>query len=130
MATQTLVDPGWGWDDQFLYSQAIRAGDLVFVSGQAALKPDGSVAGPGDFPVQAEQVFANLRAVLQKAGGDLKDIVKVSIFLTDMANFPKIVELRNKYFSAPYPADTTVEVTSLALPNLMVEIDAVALIPE
>ena len=124
------VDPGWGWDDQFLYSQAIRAGDLVFVSGQAALKPDGSITGLDDFETQAEQVFANLRAVTQKAGGDLKNIIKVSIFLTDMANFPKIVELRKKYFSPPYPADTTAEVKSLALPELMVEIEAVALIPE
>ena len=127
---QSEVDPGWDWDDQFLYSQAVRTGDLVFVSGQAALKPDGSIAGPGDFNAQAEQVFANLRAVLQKAGGDLENIVKVTIYLTDMANFPKIVELRGKYFSPPYPADTTAEVKALALPELMVEIEAVALIPE
>jgi reactive intermediate/imine deaminase len=107
-------------------SQAIRVGDLVFVSGQAAIDERG-VVGVGDFDAQADQVFRNLSAVLEAAGSGLDRVVKVTIFLTDMANFPKIVELRGRWFSEPWPADTIVQVSSLALPELQIEIEAVAL---
>lgn len=123
---KTLVDPGWAWDDSFFYSQALRVGELLFVSGQAAIAPDGSVVGGGNFEAQAHQAFKNLESVLKTAGAELKDIVKVTIFLTDMTNFPKLVELRQQYFSAPYPADTVVQVQALALPELLVEIEAIA----
>jgi reactive intermediate/imine deaminase len=110
----------------FRLAQAYRVGDLLFVSGQAAIAPDGQVVGAGDFDAQAEQVFRNLQAVLEAGGSSLPNIVKVTIFLTDMANFPKIVELRGKWFTPPYPSDTIVEVSSLALPELEIEIEAVA----
>jgi len=99
-------------------SQAIRHGDLVYVSGQAAIDESGALVGVGDFDTQAEQAFRNLERVLYAAGSGLDRIVKVTIFLTDMSNFPKIVELRGRWFSEPYPADTIVEVSSLALPEL------------
>lgn len=116
----------YSWDEPFLYSQVTRVGDLLFISGQAAVGPDGAVVGVDDFDAQAAQVFANLQAVLAAAGSDLTKVAKVNIYLTDMSHFPKILELRAKYFSAPYPADTTVEVTALALPGLVLEIDAIA----
>jgi 2-iminobutanoate/2-iminopropanoate deaminase len=106
-------------------SQAIRFGDLVFVSGQAAIDENGLV-GVGDFDAQAEQAFRNLQAVLKAAGSGLDRILKVTIFLTDMENFPKIVDLRGRWFSEPYPADTILEVASLALPELEIEIEAIA----
>jgi 2-iminobutanoate/2-iminopropanoate deaminase len=106
-------------------SQAIRFGELVFVSGQAAIDENGLV-GVGDFDAQAEQAFHNLRDVLEAAGSGLDRILKVTILLTDMANFPKIVDLRGRWFSEPYPADTIVEVSSLALPELEIEIEAIA----
>jgi len=106
-------------------SQAIRFGDLVFVSGQAAIDANGLV-GVGDFDAQAEQAFQNLQTVLEAAGSGLDRILKVTIFLTDMANFPKIVDLRGRWFSEPYPADTILEVSSLALPELEIEIEAIA----
>lgn len=112
----------------FLISQAIRAGNLVFVSGQAALTMEGGLVGVGDFDAQAEQAFDNLRRVLEAGGSSLGQVLKVTIFLTDMANFPKVVGLREKYFRKPYPADTIVEVRSLALPELMIEIEAVGLV--
>ena len=112
----------------FLISQAIRAGNLVFVSGQAALTMEGGLVGVGDFDVQADQAFDNLRRVLEAGGSSLGQVLKVTIFLTDMANFPKVVGLREKYFRKPYPADTIVEVRSLALPELMIEIEAVGLV--
>jgi reactive intermediate/imine deaminase len=113
--------------EPYRISQAIRAGDTIYVSGQAAIGPDGELVGVGDFDAQAEQVFRNLERVLEAAGSGLDRIVKVTIYLTDMANFPKIVELRGRWFSEPYPADTIVEVRSLALPELELEIEAVAL---
>ncbi len=112
--------------EAFRLSQGFRVGDLVIVSGQAAIDEHGQLVGVGDFDAQAEQVFRNLRRVLEAGGSSLDRIVKVTIFLTDMANFPKIVELRRKWFTPPYPADTIVEVTSLALPELEIEIEAIA----
>jgi len=109
-------------------SQAIRAGDLVFVSGQAAIDLDGRVS-QGGFDEQADLAFRNLQRVLEAAGCGLDRIVKVSIYLTDMKNFPKVIELRERWFTHPYPADTIVEVSSLALPELQIEIEAVALAP-
>ncbi|MBD2842440.1 RidA family protein [Erythrobacter rubeus] len=112
--------------EPFALAPAWRVGNLVFLSGQAALAEDGSIVGEGDFDLQLGQTLANIERVLESAGSDLSKIVKVTIYLTDMANFPKIVEARKKHFTPPYPADTTVEVSSLALPELMVEIDVIA----
>lgn len=114
--------------EPYLISQAIRAGNLVFVSGQAAINLQGELVGAGDFDAQAAQAFDNLRRVLEAGGSGLDRVVKVTIFLIDMANFPRVVELRRRHFSKPYPADTIVEVSSLALPELMIEIEAVGLI--
>lgn len=112
--------------EPFRLSQGFRVGDLVIVSGQAAIDEHGQLVGVGDFDAQAEQTFHNLKRVLEAGGSSLDRIVKVTIFLTDMANFPKIVELRGKWFTPPYPADTIVEVASLALPELEIEIEAIA----
>jgi reactive intermediate/imine deaminase len=112
----------------YCISQAMRVGDLVFTSGQAAIDLQGNLVGVGDFDAQAEQVFANLEAVLAAANSGLERVVKVTIYLTDMGNFPKIVALRERYFREPWPADTIVEVGSLALPELEIEIEAVALV--
>jgi reactive intermediate/imine deaminase len=114
--------------EPYRISQAMRVGDLVFVSGQAAIDEDGGLVGVGDFDAQAELVFRNLARVLEAAGSSLSDVVKVTIYLTDMANFPKIVELRGRWFTEPYPADTIVEVASLALPELEIEIEAIGVV--
>ena len=113
----------------FLLSQAIQLGNLVFVSGQAAIGDDGEIVGKGDFDRQAEQAFKNLDRVLRAAGTTLGSVVKVTIFLTSMKHFPKIVELRRQWFSAPYPADTIVEVSGLYSPDAMIEIEAIAVAP-
>jgi reactive intermediate/imine deaminase len=111
----------------YLLSQAIRAGGFIFVSGQAGVGDDGSIVGNGDFEQQADQAFRNLQRALKAGGSSLRRIVKVTIFLTSMAHFPKIVELRRKWFTSPYPADTIVEVSSLYSPDAMIEIEAIAL---
>lgn len=112
--------------EPFRLSQGFRVGDLVIVSGQAAIDESGQIVGVGDFDAQAQQTFQNLERVLRAGGSSLDRVVKVTIFLTDMANFGKIVELRGKWFSPPYPADTIVEVSSLALAELEIEIEAIA----
>lgn len=114
----------------FLLSQAIKANGFVFVSGQAAIGDDGEIVGEDDFDRQAEQAFRNLDRVLTAAGSSLSSVVKVTIFLRSMENFGKIVELRRKWFSAPYPADSIIEVSSLYSPKAMIEIEAIALTEE
>ena len=114
--------------EPYRISQGMRVGDLLFVSGQAAIDERGQVVGVGDFDAQAEQAFKNLGQVLEAGGSSLRDVAKVTIFLTDMSNFAKIVELRGKWFSEPYPADSIIQVTALALPELEVEIEAVAVL--
>jgi reactive intermediate/imine deaminase len=110
----------------YLLSQAIRVGDLLLVSGQVGMDERGELVGPG-FDAQADQAFRNLAAVLEAGASGLDRVVKVTIFVTDMAaNFPKIVELRRKWFTPPYPADTIVEVRSLYRPDVQIEIEAIA----
>lgn len=113
--------------EPFKISQAYEVNGLIFVSGQASISSNGELVGIGDFDAQAKQCFNNLQSVLQAGGSDLSKIIKVTIFLKDMGNFPKIVALREAYFTPPYPADTIIEVTSLALPELEIEIEAIAL---
>jgi 2-iminobutanoate/2-iminopropanoate deaminase len=112
--------------EPYCITPAWQVGDLLFLSGQASIGTDGSIVGIGNFDAQLAQTFANIETVLAAAGSDLSKVVKVTIYLTDMANFPKIVEARRRWFTPPYPADTTLEVRSLALPELMVEIDVIA----
>ena len=112
--------------EPFRLAQGYRVGELLFISGQAAIDMKGQIVGEGDFNAQAEQVFANLDRVLRAGGSSLANVIKVTIFLRDMANFPKIVELRGRYFTPPYPADTIVEVSSLYTPEALLEIEAIA----
>jgi 2-iminobutanoate/2-iminopropanoate deaminase len=110
-----------------LISPGFRAGDLLYLSGQVAVGAHQSeIVGIGDFDAQAEQVFENMQTILAAGGSSLEDVVKVTIYLTDIGNLPKVVELRSKHFTPPYPASTMVEVSALAAPEFMIEIEAVA----
>lgn len=109
----------------FLLSQGIRFGNLLFISGQAGAGEDGTIVS-GGFRTQGEQAFANLRRALEAGGSSLDDVVKVTIFVTDMGNFQEVVELRRQFFSEPYPADTIAEVKALYDPEVMIEIEAIA----
>lgn len=112
--------------EPFRLAQGYRVGDLLFISGQAAIDQTGQIVGVGDFEAQAKQTFENLDRVLRAGGSSLRNVVKVTIFLTDMTNFGRIVKLRGNWFTAPYPADTIVEVRSLYSPDAMIEIEAIA----
>jgi 2-iminobutanoate/2-iminopropanoate deaminase len=111
----------------YLLSQGIRIGDLLLVSGQVGIDDQGELVSLDDFEVQADQALRNLSAVLEAGGSSLDRVVKVTIFLTDMAaNFPQVVELRRRWFTPPYPADTIAQVQSLYRPEVMFEIEAIA----
>ena len=114
--------------EQFKIALGYRVGNLIFLSGEAAINEGGEIVGVNDFDAQAEQTFRNIKRVLEAAGSGLEKIIKVTIYLTDMKNFPKILQLRERWFKKPYPADTIVEVKALGLPELMIEIEAIALV--
>ena len=95
------------------YSQAIRSGDLVFLSGQIPLDPATMEFVEGDFEARARQVFDNLRAVAEAAGGDLSNVVKLTVFLTNLDNFATVNAVMEDYFAPPFPARAAVGVASL-----------------
>ena len=106
------------------YSQAVRAGDTVYCSGQIPLDQKTGKLVEGDFEVHVRRVFDNLRAVCRAAGGDFDRVVRVTVYLTDLANFGKVNEVMATYFQEPYPARAAVGVASLPRGS-QVEVDAV-----
>ncbi|MDD5460660.1 MAG: RidA family protein [Methylococcales bacterium] len=106
------------------YSQAVKVDHTVYLSGQIPLVPETMTVIDGDISAQTTQVFNNLKAVAEAAGGDLSDIVKLNVFLTDLSNFPIVNDIMGLYFQEPYPARAAVGVA--ALPKAVgVEMDAV-----
>lgn len=112
------------------FTDAVRAGDALFLSGIVAVDAKGDLVGGDDVVAQARQVFDNMRAVLAAAGCGFEDVVKVTIFLTDIDERPRINPVRQEMFGAARPASTLVEVPRLAVPGARIEIEAVALIPQ
>lgn len=110
------------------YSQAVKVNDTVYLSGQIALVPETMEVISDDFTEQAEQVFTNVANVCEAAGGNINDMVKVNIFLTDLSNFAKVNEIMSKYFQEPYPARAAIEVSALPK-GVAIEIDGVMEIP-
>jgi 2-iminobutanoate/2-iminopropanoate deaminase len=110
------------------YSDAVQAGGLLFVSGCLAVDGQGRLVGGSDVVAQARQVFSNLGDVLAHAGAAFADVVKVTVFLTDIDDRPRINPVRQEVFGETRPASTLVEVSRLALPGARLEIEAVALV--
>ena len=106
------------------YSQAVRVGNFVFLSGQIPLVPGTMKVVDGDFAARARQVFDNLKAVAEEAGGSLNDAVKLTIFLTDLGNFAAVNEVMAEYCDEPYPARAAVQVSALPK-GVDVEADAI-----
>ena len=109
------------------YSQAVKAGNLMFISGQIPLDPKNGDLVSQSIEDQAKQVLENVKSICEAAGCSLDDIVKISIFLTDLSNFAVVNDMMKEYFSEPYPARATVEVSGLPL-GVNVEIEAIVLI--
>ncbi len=106
------------------YSQAVRHGDTVFLSGQIPLDPETMEVVSGDISAQAHRVLKNLRAVCEAAGGTLDDVLKLNIYMTNLGNFATVNEVMEAYFSEPYPARATVGVAALPL-GVEIEMEAV-----
>ena len=115
VSTQSAPPPGGA------YSQAIAAGNLIFLAGQGPFKPSGEKVA-GSFEDEARQTFSNLAAVAEAAGGSLADAVRVGVFLRDMDNFASMNEIYREFFPDPWPARTTVQSD---LPGFEIEVDAV-----
>ena len=110
------------------YTDAVRAGDLLFVSGCVPVDGDGRLVGGDDIVAHARQTFGNVGAVLAAGGSSPADVVKVTVFLTDIDDRPKINPVRQEFFGDVRPASTLVEVSQLAIPGAKIEVEAVALV--
>ena len=111
------------------YTDAVRIGELLFVSGCIAVDGEGNLVGGDDVVAQTRQVFANLAAILEEAGAGFADVVKVTVFLTDIDDRARINPVREEFFGTTRPASTLVEVSRLVVPGAKVEIELVARVP-
>ena len=109
---------------------AVPAGRMIFASGQVAREVDGQLVGAGDIRAQTRKTLQNLQAVLAEAGATMDDVVKVTVFVTNLSeHFAAIHEIRAEFFAAPYPASTLVEISQLVDPEMLIEIEAIAVTP-
>ncbi len=109
------------------YSQAVKVGDTVYISGQIPLIPETMEVHEGDFSDHVRQVFQNLSAIAEAAGGSLSDFVKINVFLTDLSNFATVNEVMAEFFTQPYPARAAVQIAALPK-DVAVEADAVMVV--
>jgi 2-iminobutanoate/2-iminopropanoate deaminase len=110
------------------YSHVAKADNTVYIAGQIALDATGNLVGAGDIEAQAQQVYANLQAILGELGGSLNDIVKMTTYLTDRSQLGAFRRVRNRFFSDPFPPNTLLFVSGLAQPEYLIEIEAVAVL--
>lgn len=122
---QQIIDPGWAWNQQWQFNQAVRSGNLMFLSGQAGFKPDGRLAGD-DIETQTRQAFENLKEVLAVGGLTLDDVIHLRTLHTDTADLEKFAAIKAEYITRDFPAWTVLGVASLALPGMLIEIEAIA----
>ena len=110
-------------------SHAAKIGNLVFLAGQVSLDVDGNLVGKGDIEAQAVQTYENIKTVLASVGAMLDDVVKTTTYTTSVAYRQKIAEVRTRYFTTYFPPNTFVVVHSLAMPEMLIEIEAIAACP-
>ncbi|UJB44767.1 RidA family protein [Streptomyces sp. A1-5] len=128
-AERVRVSADPDWYESAGISLGVRVGNLVFTSGQAPIDAQGATVGAGDFETQARQALANLSTVLTNAGSSLADVVKATVFVTDIAQQDVFAKLRAEHFpDKPHLAESFVEVSSLANPEWMIEIEAIGLV--
>jgi enamine deaminase RidA (YjgF/YER057c/UK114 family) len=127
---RTQINP-WSWQDQFGFSQAWKvdgAKTVIFISGQASISADGQVMHEGDFKAQVRLTFENLKRVLEEAGATLEDVVKLGVYFVGIEHLPEYGAVQAEFFKGKMPAQTALGVASLALPGMLVEVEAFAVL--
>ena len=129
MAKRTSLRPaGWTWADNLSHDLGVQVDDTIWVSGMVAFDPEGSIVGLGDMRIQADTVFANIAEVLALGGATLDDVVKITAWLTDMDQYSGYNDARAAAFSTRLPASATVHSPRLVRDDLLVEVEAVAIL--
>ena len=122
------IDPGWAWLKKFNIAAGEKIGDTIWLSGAVAFDAEGNIVGEGDLYAQSKKTFENIAEALASAGADMADIVKINTFLTDLARYAEYGKARTEAFPDGVPASTVVGTTALVRPELMVEVEAIAVI--
>ena len=122
------INPPGVHTPQANYSHVTRVGNTLYISGQLALDPDGNLVGQGDAEAQAEQCYRNVKTIVEHFGGSMDDVVKITQYITDLEYRPLVARPRDRYLGTPGPASTLVVITGLAIPECLVEIEAIAVL--
>jgi len=128
MPGKIILDPGWPRAKKAGFAMGTQVGDTIYVAGQVAQDPDGKLVGPGDMKAQARQVFANIEAVLAVAGATMKDVVKITTYVTDMSQYADYSAVRAEVFPDAAIASATVGSPTLVRDGFLIEIETIAVV--